>query len=73
MTQEIRNLMISRNKMCRDLGDLLYNRQGNGLTEDEVKRLLEIVTEERVEKLFNRGWDSGYRLGYYEGYNDGSQ
>lgn len=42
MELEINKLIASSHKPCEQLGWLLYNREGKGLTEDEVHRLLRL-------------------------------
>lgn len=70
MIWEINKLMDSHVKICRDLGKLLYHKEGEGLSEKEVERLLEIVNNESIGKIFDRGFEKGRSLGYYEGYGD---
>ena len=70
MIWEINKLMDSHIKVCSDLGNLLYHREGKGLTEKEVERLLEIVTDERIGKIYDRGFEKGRSLGYHEGYGE---
>lgn len=66
MIWEINRLMGSGYKVCRDLGELLYHRENEGLSKEEMERLLELLTEERFDKIYNRGYDAGYSDGYHE-------
>ena len=67
MILQINQLIASSHKPCEQLGWLLYNRECKGLTEDEVHRLLEIVNDETLEKVYQKGseygFDNGFELG----------
>lgn len=65
MIWEINKLMDSEYKLCRELGRLLYSResQDSGLTYEELERLLEIVNQSSLDKLYNEGYEVGFEDG----------
>lgn len=60
MILEINNLIDSDFDMLKKLGWLLYDRKGKGLNEEELDKLLHIVTVEEMEKKYHAAYDEGF-------------
>lgn len=74
MLFEINRLIDSSTSKINEIGWLLYNREGNGLTKDELHDVIELIRDldvkvdksDELEEAYEKGYGVGYSVGVSE-------